>query len=364
MKHSIRSLTPLLGVTAIAALSACSGDVTEVTEVKETGMKVLDKGEKMPKCNADSEGDMVYALDSASAYICIDKKWTSFNGKDGADGKDGSDGKDGKDGKPGAQGEPGEKGDKGDKGDKGEDGASCTAEALADSSGYKIICGGDSVGVVLNGEKGEKGDKGDKGDKGESGLPKKCSSYDLEKQFCDSRDGTVYKYVTIGAQTWMAENLNYEVEGSVCYDDDSANCEIYGRLYAGSIDDPCPSGWHLPTEDEYQELIDFIAGDETISISIFVGKKLTAASGWSDIDGKSMNGTDDYGFAVLPGGSYATYNTPPSEGLGADAHIWTSTVDEMSYQVYMHMWGEQNSFYPVHGHAPSSHYKSVRCLKD
>ena len=343
-----------LGLAATALLlSACGGDVvTEVTEVNETGMKVLDKGEKMPKCNADSEGDMIYALDSAGAFICIDKKWTSLNGKDGEPGEKGDKGD------KGDQGKKGDAGEKGDQGEKGEDGASCTAEALADSSGYKIICGGDSVGVVLNGEKGDKGDQGEQGPKGDSGILK-CPSYDASEQFCDFRDGRVYRYVTIGTQTWMAENLNFVTDSSLCYDNDPANCETYGRLYAGGSDDPCPSGWRLPTEGEYDELEEFAGGT-----SGGAGKKLTATSGWYSEEGESRDGTDDYGFAILAAGRYTAYDSIPFSALGTSANFWTSTIDELDMQVFMEMWGEYNSFYAVHGHSVTQNYKSVRCIKD
>ena len=110
-------------------LAACGGDVvTEVTEVHETGMKLVEKGDELPKCTTENEGAMIYALDSAAAYACINREWVSFNGKDGADGKDGRDGKDGEDGAKGEKGDKGDQGEKGAKGDTGEKGAQGDAQ--------------------------------------------------------------------------------------------------------------------------------------------------------------------------------------------------------------------------------------------
>jgi len=111
-----------------------------------------------------------------------------------------------------------------------------------------------------------------------------------------------YKTKQIGNQTWMAENLNYNVEGSreVKYDVKSgyiystlSNAEIeannakYGRLYDWETAmKVCPSGWHLPSADEWQELVDFAGGIDV------AGKRLKAKSGWNDYKGKSGNGTE------------------------------------------------------------------------
>jgi uncharacterized protein (TIGR02145 family) len=111
--------------------------------------------------------------------------------------------------------------------------------------------------------------------------------------FTDTRDRKNYKTIKIGEQNWMAENLNYEAEGSKCYDNKPENCQKYGRLYdKNTAMKICPKGWHLPSGEEWQTLGNFAGGnnsDET---------KLKAKSGW-ELDG---NGTDIYGFAALPGG--------------------------------------------------------------
>jgi len=109
----------------------------------------------------------------------------------------------------------------------------------------------------------------------------------------DPRDNKTYKTVKIGEQIWMAENLNYLGERKGCFYEKEANCNIYGRLY--DLDDAkkaCPKGWHLPSNEEWQTLIDFVGGDKV------AGKNLKAKSGWEN----NGNGTDNFGFSALPGG--------------------------------------------------------------
>ena len=144
-----------LGCAAISLplfLTAC-GDETTNNITETTGMTLVEKGAKMPDCTADNAGEMVYATDSSAAFFCADSKWQSLKGEKGDQGIQGE---------QGPQGEPGE-GKQGQQGPKGEDGVgtpgaagkSCTAKKLASGGGYKIECGGDSVGVVLNGDEGE-----------------------------------------------------------------------------------------------------------------------------------------------------------------------------------------------------------------
>ena len=131
----------------------------------------------------------------------------------------------------------------------------------------------------------------------------------------DSRDGQVYKTVKISSQTWMAENLNYKTAESYCYDDKSANCEKYGRLYTwAAAMEACPSGWHLPTVDEFESLLNVVGGKTT------AGPKLKSKTGWKE----NGNGMDSYSFASLPAG--IRNSNGKYRGEGAQADFWSSNA--------------------------------------
>jgi uncharacterized protein (TIGR02145 family) len=174
--------------------------------------------------------------------------------------------------------------------------------------------------------------------------------------FTDPRDGKEYKTVKIGEQIWMAQNLNFNTNGSSCYGffNKDSNCQKYGRLYDwNTARKACPNGWRLPSDADWTALESTVGGETT------AGTKLKSLSGWN----RNGNGTDDFDFAALPGGygfSGGSFND-----VGNNGRWWSSTTTitrEGINVIYRGM---------VHNHSSLNKYNirqgallSVRCVKN
>jgi uncharacterized protein (TIGR02145 family) len=198
--------------------------------------------------------------------------------------------------------------------------------------------------------------------------------------------GQTYKTVKIGNQTWMAENLNYDVDGSKCYDNNLANCTTYGRMYdwATAMALPsscnssicssqisakhkgvCPSGWHIPSDAEWTTLINYVGGSST------AGAKLKANS----VLWNPNTGTDDYGFSALPGGG--TTRSGDFVNASYNGYFWSVTEGGNDGAWLRDMYGSgtegirdlNNDTYTngtdvIRSNRLKAGLASVRCLKD
>jgi uncharacterized protein (TIGR02145 family) len=184
----------------------------------------------------------------------------------------------------------------------------------------------------------------------ESLSEKKSEQGAVSGKFTDSRDGQKYRTVKIGNHVWMAENLRYKIGDSWCYENDDSKCQQYGRLYDWNMAKmACPSGWHLPSRDEWDDLVVEV-GSST------AGKKLKASSEWNE----NGNGTDDYGFTALPGGSRSTGGS--FDDAGDYGFYWTATACGSSLAYSRHMFCSHG--YVGEGSFVVSYGLSVRCVGD
>ena len=264
--------------------------------------------------------------------------------------------------------------------------SSSEIESCSSSSEDKVNCS-----ALLEGETGWNWD-----------VPKECRfNPDIDYgTMTDERDGKVYRTVKIGDQIWMAENLNFDpgqggsgedkYDWSWCYDNEPKNCDVAGRYYtwaaaidsvklANDEDNPkecgygeecgfaladsatlvqgvCPTGWHLPSMEEWQALV--VAVDANItefSNTNAAGKVFKSQSGWDN----NGNGTDAFGFSALPAGM-RRYNGD-FKYEGEKAYFW-STEDNSSNAYYMYLFYDTK--FAGLNHNFKYYAMSVRCVKD
>jgi uncharacterized protein (TIGR02145 family) len=141
-----------------------------------------------------------------------------------------------------------------------------------------------------------------------------------------SVSGQNFKSIKIGNQVWMAENLNVYVPGSWTYNDNPENGEKYGRLYTWDAAlKACPPGWHLPTDKEWQTLIDNLGGED------IAGKQLKpgGTSGFN----ATLGGLTDVGnYRLL--NTYGTYWTSSSYDTDHAWYIYITASTSLITKTY------------------------------
>jgi uncharacterized protein (TIGR02145 family) len=183
-------------------------------------------------------------------------------------------------------------------------------------------------------------------------------------------EGETYQTVVIGTQTWFAKNLNYNpgTGNSACYD-----CTAYGRLYdwstamgfesscnssycSSQIQSKhrgiCPSGWHIPNNDDWNVLMDNVGGSST------AGKHLKSKSGWNPYSG--IENLDTYGFSALPGGY--SYSDGSFDNVGDYGFWWSASEYNSEVADYRYMYYNYDYAYWLNNN--KGRLFSVRCVQD
>lgn len=166
----------------------------------------------------------------------------------------------------------------------------------------------------------------------------------------DSRDGKKYKTVNIGNQTWMAENLNFKMSDSDCFENKQKNCEKYGRRYTrNAAMNACPNGWRLPSKSDF------------VNTAKHYGGMLDDDNGfmWWNTGDFIPNLLDD---VVMPEGYYFVNGSDPNVERNEGAVFWTSSDD--NHQAYYMFHSKKGTALAMMSRDYAKSKFSVRCVKD
>ena len=338
----------LIGAFALSAmLAACVDDSTSAKDTDQSD-ELVETFDDLPVCSDKREGATAYVKDEKNAYMCVDGDWVPEEENSSSSI------------------------------------ASSSSSSRNDSLSSSVIASSSSEAKQSSSSE-KTGKSSSSVDDASSRFEFGCKTETEDNceygELIDDRDGQTYKTVTIGTQTWMAENLNYEAANSYCYKDNASNCTKYGRLYtwAAATDSAgvwgengkgcgyakhcttaypvrgvCPEGWHLPTKNEWNTLSTAVGGQTT------PGKVLKSTSGWYTDDVYHGNGTDAFSFSALPAG-YRIY-TGLYDLAGYYAYFWSSTARDSrnAYNVYLYY----NHDYMALDYSDKRRGFSVRCVKD
>jgi uncharacterized protein (TIGR02145 family) len=201
-------------------------------------------------------------------------------------------------------------------------------------------------------------------------------SFECGASFTDLRDGKTYPTVLIGTRCWMAENINVgnvvfdfaqqdnEIIEKTCYDNDPANCQVYGGLYTwheamqweAENKGICPVDWHLPSREDWEKLVSELGSEDA-------GQKLKVTREHNP----PWDGTNSSGFSALPAGvGYESH----FGRIGKWGLFWSSSEAEEGYAWFAQL---DNHWYPappkykilyIGNHFVKENGFSVRCVRE
>ena len=228
-KHSFserKSLLTLFFPVAMAAFSACSdsGSGDDISQVINSGVEVFSSADDLPTCAKENEGEQAFIKGETSARICVDGKWFATLDTTGND-------------------------------------FHCSTVKLADGTGLKVMCNGDSIGVVLNGAKGETGAQGTPGVQGDS----------IASCFMEEQVGKLAIHCgEKSARFIIAEDGSISVDTTILDSEKVAStlAGVYGFVQKGP----------------------FLRGSSVSAIELESGRTLTQASSPSDVQVQNDDG--------------------------------------------------------------------------
>lgn len=191
------------------------------------------------------------------------------------------------------------------------------------------------------------------------------------------QQGNVYKTVKIGNQVWMAENLRTTIyndgseilnisnneawhdakEGAYCnYKNNESYKNVYGHIYnywAIRTNILAPKGWHIPSVEEWENLINFLGGNNVTGTKL----KEVGITHWNN---SNVQATNETGFTAVPAG--ARNNDGVFGGIFDQAAWWCFNGQKTGYLSYYSIRSDsqslnKNACYPEVG-------MSIRCIKD
>jgi len=207
--------------------------------------------------------------------------------------------------------------------------------------------------------------------------------------FTDSRDNKEYKWIEIGDQVWMAENLSYtgndiknitdnydwfdnsNADAWSYYNNTESNSSAYGVLYQWKAAEiACPDGWHLPTDAEWMELEAYLKekgysydGEKSDKFA----KSLATDSGWNSSSNSGAVGNSDYpeyrnitGFSATASG-FRAY-TGEFDKNSDECYFWSATKDANDLYGNRKLSFDSPKMYTFHDN--EKYGFSVRCVKD